>query len=148
MLRHFINPLIVYFFSASQLNYSREILFYRWNLSLVNTPELQYAILSSGLVNWLSRVTIYKAINLRLKHLNGSYKIKIKCYKNLTHNVDIIFNRVYLSNTLVRALYKRVEAIFSEYIPRTYTTAATLPDMFLLAYTIFTLDLAKPRSTK
>ena len=44
------------------------------------------------LVNWPSRVTIYKVINLRLNHLNGSDKIKIKCYKNLIYNVDIIFN--------------------------------------------------------
>ena len=43
---------------------------------------------------------------------------------------------------------KRVKAIFSEHIPRTYTTAAALLDIFLLAYTLFTLDLAKPRSTK
>jgi len=62
--------------------------------------------------------------------------------------VDIIFNRVYLSNTWVRALRKKVEAIFGEYIPRTYTTAAALLDMFLLAYTLFTLDLAEPRSAE
>jgi len=72
----------------------------------------------------------------------------MKCYKNLTYNVDIIFNRVCLSNTWVRALRKRVEAIFSEHIPKTYTTATVLLDMFLLAYTLFTLDLAKPRSAK
>jgi len=45
-------------------------------------------------------------------------------------------------------LRKRVEAIFGEHMPRTYTTATTLPDIFLLTYTLFTLDLAKPRSTK
>jgi len=144
MLRHFVNPLIVYFFSVSQLNYSREMLFYWWNLSLVNTPELQHAILSSGLINWLGRVTIYKAINLRLKHLNSSYKIEIKCYKNSTYNIDIIFNQVCLSNTWIRALYKRVEAIFSKYMSRTYTTTTALPDIFLLTYTLFTLDLAEP----
>ena len=148
ILRHFINPLIIYFFSASQHNYSYKILFYEQNLSLVNTPKLQYIILSSRLINQLSRATIYKAINLRLKYLNSSYKIKIKCYKNLTYNVDIIFNWVYLLNTQVRALYKRLEAIFGEYIPRAYTTAAAIPDMFLLAYTLFTLDLAKLWSTK
>ncbi|XTI91946.1 hypothetical protein V2W45_1250057, partial [Cenococcum geophilum] len=99
-------------------------------------------ILSSRFINWPNRVIIYKAINLRLKYLNSSYKIKIKCYKNLTYNIDVIFNRVYLSNTWVKALRKRVEAIFSEYMLRTYTTTI-LPDMFLLAYTLFTLDLAK-----
>ena len=45
-------------------------------------------------------------------------------------------------------MYKRVEAIFGEHMPRIYTTAAALPDIFLLTYTLFTLDLAKPRSTR
>jgi hypothetical protein len=56
----------------------------------------------------------------------------------------ILYLTVCLSNTWVRALHKRVEAIFSEYMSRTYTTATALLDMFLLAYTLFTLDLAKP----
>ena len=72
----------------------------------------------------------------------------MKCYKNLTHNIDITFNQVCLSNTWVRVLYKRVEAIFSEYMPGTYTTAAVLLDMFLLACTLFTLDLAEPQSAR
>ena len=45
-------------------------------------------------------------------------------------------------------LCKKVEAIFSKYIPRTYTTAATLLDIFLLAYTLFTSDLAEPRNAE
>ena len=58
--------------------------------------------------------------------------------------MDIIFNQVYLSNTWVKVLYKRVEAIFGEHMPGTHTTAAVLPDMFLLIYTLFTSNLAKP----
>ena len=148
MLRRFIDPLIIYFFGASQYNYGREMLFYRWNLSPVNTPELQHAILSSGLVNWLGRATTHKAIDLGLEHLNGSCKIEMKCYKNSTHDVDITFDRVCLSNTWARALRKKVEATFGEHMPGTHTTAAALPDMFLLARTVFTSDLAEPRSTE
>jgi len=33
-------------------------------------------------------------------------------------------------------------------MPRAYTTTTILPDMFLLTYTLFTLDLAKLRSAK
>ena len=33
-------------------------------------------------------------------------------------------------------------------MPRAYTTAAAIPDMFLLTRTLFTLDLAEPRSTE
>ena len=58
----------------------------------VNSPKLQHAILSFGLVNWLGAPNKYKAINFRLEHLNKNYKIKIKCYKNSTYNIDIIFN--------------------------------------------------------
>jgi hypothetical protein len=74
------------------------MLFYRWNLSSVNTSELQHIILSSDIVNWLGRSTTYKTIDLDLKHLNSSCKIEMKCYKNLTYDIDIIFNRVCLSN--------------------------------------------------
>ena len=65
----------------------------------VNSPELQYVILSFGLVNWLKTPDKYKAINLGLEYLYKSCKIKIKYYKNLTYNMDIIFNQVYLFNT-------------------------------------------------
>ena len=68
----------------------------------------------------------------------------MKCYKNSTYNVDIIFNQVCLSNTWVRTLHKRVEAIFNKHMLRTYTTAVVLPDMFLLVYTLFISDLAEP----
>src|SRR6266568_7792166 len=90
------------------------MLFYWWNLMSVNLPELQHAILSSGLVNWLRAPDKYKAINLRLEHLNKSCKIKMKCYKNSTYDTDIIFNRVCLSNTIVRILCSKMEYIFSE----------------------------------
>jgi len=98
LFRYIINPLIIYFLGASQYNYVYKILFYRWNLTSINTPELQRAILASGLVNWLGKSASNKAIDLGLEHLNGSYKIKIKCYKNFTYNINIIFDRVYLSN--------------------------------------------------
>ena len=45
-------------------------------------------------------------------------------------------------------LHKRVEAIFGEHIPKTYTTVTVLLDIFLLIYTLFTLNLAKPRSAR
>ena len=55
MLRRIVDLLIVVFFGAAQHNYGREMLHYWWNLSSANTSELQQAILSSRLVNWLGR---------------------------------------------------------------------------------------------
>jgi hypothetical protein len=68
------------------------MLFYWWNLTLVNLSKLQHIILALGVVNWLRSPNTYKAVNLRLEYLNGSCKIKIKCYKNSTYNTNIIFN--------------------------------------------------------
>jgi hypothetical protein len=45
-------------------------------------------------------------------------------------------------------LHKKVKAIFGEYMPGIHITTAALPDIFLLTYTLFTLDLAKPQSTR
>lgn len=146
LLRYLIDPLIVTFFGASQNNYGHEMLFYRWNLSSVNTPELQHAILASGLVNWHGRATTHKAIDLGLEHLNGSCKIEMKCYKNSTHDVDIIFNRVCLTNTWVRLLREKLEGTFGENMSGAHTTASAQLDMFLVARTLLVGDLAGPRS--
>jgi hypothetical protein len=99
LFRRVVNPLIIYFLGVSQYNYVYEILFYRWNLTLVNTPELQHAILVFGFVNWPGKAAANKAIDLRLEHLNGSCKIEMKYYKNFTHDIDIIFDRVCFFNT-------------------------------------------------
>ncbi len=40
LLRRVVDLLIIYFLGASQYNYGYKMLFYRWNLSSVNTSEL------------------------------------------------------------------------------------------------------------
>ena len=82
MLRRLVDPLIILFFGAGQHNYGREMLYYRWQLSDVNTPELQHAILAAGLLNWPGRATGHKPIDLSLEHLNAGVKIDMQCYKN------------------------------------------------------------------
>ena len=95
-------------------------------------PKLQHIILSSRLVNWLRAPDKYKAINLRLKYLNRSYKIKIKYYKNSTYNIDIIFNQVYLLNIIVRILYSKIEYTFSKKILGAYTQAKADLNIFII----------------
>ena len=85
---------------------------------------------------------MYKAVNLRLEYLNGSYKIKIKCYKNSTYNTNIIFNRVCLLNATVRTVYSKMEYIFSKEMLGTYTRASTELNIFLLTYIIYLSNLA------
>ena len=108
----------------------------------VNLPELQHAILSSGLVNWLRAPDKYKAINLRLEHLNKSCKIKIKYYKNSTYNTNIIFNQVCLLNMTVKMLYSKIEYIFSEEMLGAYMWAEADFDMFILAWNLYSSNLA------
>lgn len=99
LLRRLIDPLLIYFLGASQWNYAHEMLFYRWNTTAVNMPELQHAILASGIVNWKGSPMSHKPIDLGLEHLNGSCRIEMQCYKNSTHDTDLIFDRVCLTNT-------------------------------------------------
>ena len=67
----------------------------------------------------------------------------MKCYKNSTHNVDIIFNQICLFNIWVKALHKKIKAIFGKHMPGIYIIAAALPDMFLFVYALFILNLAE-----
>jgi hypothetical protein len=145
LLRYVVDPLIIVFFGAAQYNYGREMLFYRWNLTQVNTPELQRAILSSGLVNWPGNSTTFKPIDLGLEHLNGSTKIEMNCYRNSTHDFDLILSRVSLSNNKIRQLRAKLEDAFGNTMSDAHTTAKVVQEMFLVASNVFIGDLAEPR---
>lgn len=146
MLRRVVDPLIVFFFGASQLNYGREMLYYWWLLSPVNTPELQHAALASGIVNWPGRATTHRPIDLGHEHMNGNIAVSIRSYKNSTHNTDIIFDRMCLSNTWIGALRNVMEQTFGQPMSGAHTTAGAEADMFMLARKLFKDDLARPRS--
>lgn len=146
LLRRMVDPLIVFLLGAGQWNYGHEMLFYRWLLSKdVCTPELQHAILASGIVNWPGKESTHKPVDLGLEHDNGKLKINMKCYQNSTHDTDLIFDRVCLTNTFMGALRTLIEGIFGETMSGAHTTASATLDMFTLARNIFTGDLAMPR---
>ena len=137
MLRRMVDPLIVVFFGASQHNYGREMLHYRWNLSSANAPELQRAILSSGLVNWVGRESTFKPIDLALEHLNCHCKLDLRNFKNSTHDIAVVFQRTALCNTWLRDVRSQFEGVFGEAMSGLHTSTAVIPDMFLLAWTLF-----------
>jgi hypothetical protein len=146
LLRRFVDPLIIQFAGAHQWNYTYEMLYYRWLLSPgTNAPPLQRCIQSSGLVNWHGAPHSFKAVDLGLEHLNGSCKINLKVFKNSTHNADIVFDRICLTNTWVNALRSQVERIFGEHMPGTHTTHSTALDMFARARQLQTGGWASPR---
>jgi len=147
LLRYVVDPLAILFFGAGQNKYGHEMLFYRWNLSPVNSPELQRAILSSGLVNWHGRSSTWKAIDLCLEHLNCNTKIEMQCYKNSTHDTYISFNRVCLTNTWARQLRSKMEAAFGEPISGSHTAADATLDVFLIARNLLAADLVSARAT-
>jgi hypothetical protein len=136
-LRRMVDPLIVVFFGASQHNYGREMLYYRWQLSSANAPELQRAILASGLVNWVGRDATFKPIDLALEHLNCYCKLDLRNFKNSTHDIEVVFQRTALCNTWIRDVRNQLEGRFGESMSGAHTTAAAIPDMFLLAWTLF-----------
>lgn len=146
LLRRLVDPLAVVFFGASQHNYGREMLFYRWNWSSANTPTLQRAILASGLVNWPGRSSTFKPIDLCLEHPNCSCKLDLKHNKNLTHDLEVIFQRTSLCNATVQCVRESLESFFWEHMPGTHSSASASADMFLLARTLVANDLTEPRN--
>src|SRR6266511_320864 len=122
------------------------MLFYRWNLSFINIFELQRVILAFGLVNWLDKSTVNKAIDLGLEYLNGSCKTEMKYYKNSTYDVDFIFNRVYLFNTWVRALRAKLEETFEKIISETHTIVFAVLETFSLTRNLIVRDLGALRN--
>jgi hypothetical protein len=137
MLRRMVDPLIVVFFGAAQHNYGREMLHYRWNLSRANTSELQQAILSSGLVNWLGRESTFKPIDLALEHLNLHCKLDLRNFKNSTHDIEVVFQRTALCNTWLRDVRRQFESTFGEPMSGAHTSSQAVPDMFYLAWSLF-----------
>jgi hypothetical protein len=146
LLRRLVDPLIVIYFGAHQTNYGREMLYYRWNLSSANTPALQRAILSSGLVNWHGRQSTFKPIDLHLEHLNCSCKINLRNQKNSTHDLDIEFRRTALCSTYLSELRAKMEGTFGEYMPGAHTSNIAKDDKFFLAWALFTDRYSVPRS--
>ena len=121
------------------------MLYYRWLLSPANSTELQYSILASGLVNWRGRPDTFKPIDLSLEHLNCACKNEIKCYKNSTKDIGIIFDRVCLTNTWIRTLHTKVEKAFGIHMPDDHTTMSAVLDIFVLASKLWSSGLAEPR---
>ena len=58
--------------------------------------------------------------------------IKIKCYKNLTYNTNIIFDRVCLTNTTIKALRIIVKETFKKDMPGSYITIFIVLNIFIL----------------
>ncbi|KAF2024854.1 hypothetical protein EK21DRAFT_77790 [Setomelanomma holmii] len=145
MLRRLVDVLIVVFLGASQHNYGREMLYYRWILSSANTPELQRAILSSGLVNWIGRPSTFKPIDLALEHLNCHCKVNLRNLKNSTHDISIAFQRNALCNTLIRCVRNQLESQFGETMSGTHSSSVASADMFLLAWQLFVGGYADAR---
>ncbi len=107
------------------------MLYYRWLLiDDMSIPELQRVILVSSIVNWLGEGNTHKAIDLILEYLNRAVKIEIKCYKNLTYDINFTFNRVYTTNLIVRTLCSKLEYVFGEDMLGTHSTANTSSNIF------------------
>jgi hypothetical protein len=69
----------------------------------------------------------------------------MKCYKNSTHDTDIIFDRVCLTNIFVKLLRTIVEGTFGENMSGSHITASAESDIFSLARKLFMSNLARPR---
>lgn len=67
------------------------------------------------------------------------------CYKNSTKDIDLIFNRVCLSNTFVGEVRTKLEATFGKHMSGEHTVMDAILDMFSLARNLYGSHLAAPR---
>jgi len=72
----------------------------------------------------------------------------MKCYKNSIYDVNIIFYRVYLSNTWIRALRAKLEEIFKESINGAHTSRSIVIEIFSLIRILIVRDFNASRRTK
>jgi hypothetical protein len=140
-----VDPLIIHFYGAGQRNYGKEMLYYRWLLSPACTLELQRAILTSGLVNWSGTARSFKPIDQGQEHHNLQIATSLKNFKNSTHDIDIVFDRLCLTNTAIASVRSQLETTFGEYMPGDHTVANTRLDSLMLAKDIYNMKLTRPR---
>jgi hypothetical protein len=147
LMRRNVEPLAVSFFGAGQFKYGHEMLYYRWLLSPACAPELQKAILASGLVNMSARPDGHKATDLLQEHLNLEIATSLKNFKNSTHDIDAVFNRMCLTNTWIKTVRTKLEGEFGQSRKPNHTTASTAMDMFSLGRKLYLSKFAAPRKT-
>jgi hypothetical protein len=146
LIRHAVDPLIVHFIGAGQSKYSREMLYYRWLLGPACDPVLQRAVLVTGIVNWGRKPNGHKATDLMQEHLNLEVATSLKKFKNSSHDVDIVFDRMCLTNTWMKALRSQLEREFGQSRNPEHVTTTSARDMFLLGRQLMKLGLTGIRT--
>jgi hypothetical protein len=147
LIRRLVGPLSILFYGSSQPKYGKEMLYLEWLLSdEVSDPELQHAILGSGLVNIIGRGNTFKAIDVALEHVNAMYHIDMKMRKNSTHDVDKTFRRVALASSYTTLLRAMVESTFGKRNNNDHTAKDARRDFFALAMLLLDSGCAWPRS--
>jgi hypothetical protein len=148
IIRRLVGPLCVFFYGAEHRKYGYEMLHLRWLLSDgVSDMALQRSILASGLVNISQRCDSFQAFDLVLEHVNCTYKLDMRNFKNSTHDINTTFNRLALTcaySTKVRAI---IESQFGERTKNDHTRRSVLREIFGLAYSLWTGGRCRPRQS-
>ncbi|KAK3688610.1 hypothetical protein B0T22DRAFT_512217 [Podospora appendiculata] len=94
IIRVMIPTLLEFFYGAGASNYGPEMLYFAWLLHPdVTDRALSEGILRSALVKCTTAGSDWKAIDLALEHVNGSFAIDIKNDRNSTHSTFVTFMR-------------------------------------------------------
>jgi hypothetical protein len=146
-IKRLVGQLSVWFYGSSQPRYGFEMLYLQWLLTdSVSDPELQHAILGSGLVNITGRGGTFKAIDVALEHVNAMYHIDMKMRKNSTHDMDKTFRNVALASSYTTVLRAAVESAFGGHVNSEHTVKDARRDVFALAMLLLDAGSARPRS--
>ena len=133
-VRRLVDPLIVLFYGSDQHRYGYEMIHLRWLLTPgVADPVLQDAILASGLINIRGKPDTFKAIDLMIEHINCTYKLDMRNFRNSTHDVMSTFDIIALTSNFNLQLRAAVESAFGERTKNSHTTRSTVRDVFAMA---------------
>jgi hypothetical protein len=140
-----IEPLAILFYGSDQHRYGYEMIHLRWLLSPgVSDRDLRESLLGSGLVNVRGRPDTFKAIDLVLEHINCSYKLDMRNFRNSTHDTTSTFETVALTSDFNIKLRAAIEGVFGEGLNDEHRTRTLSHDIFSLAMVLWTNGRCAP----
>ncbi|KAK3334427.1 hypothetical protein B0H65DRAFT_385726, partial [Neurospora tetraspora] len=80
-------------------------------------------IFKSSFIRYTITSNYYKPIDLFFEHINTTYAINIKNYKNSTYDIHTIFSRPSLNSNYLSIIGKSIERFFNTNQNGTYTSS-------------------------
>ena len=140
-IRYIIDYLILQFFSASQHNYGRKMLYFR-QLLTTTYEDLQKSIVTTALVS-NSKKGYAVALDEQLELYNYNYSKDIAYSTNSTYDLTQTFQKISSNRAASKVVRKMQETAIGYKGSNTYSQKDSLLDVFTLGNKLFTEGLIR-----